>query len=107
MIKGRGGVEYEDIAIGTGEPAKRGSQVELRYDLYLNHGDRVQENQSVSFLLGNRHAIAGLEYGVEGMRVGGVRHLRVGPHLAYRDQAVAGIPANAVLVFHVTLLKIY
>jgi FKBP-type peptidyl-prolyl cis-trans isomerase len=41
------------------------------------------------------------------MRVGGERRLRVGPHLAYRDQAIPGVvPVRSVLEFHVTLLKV-
>ena len=51
--------------------------------------------------------IAGLEYGVKGMRVGGKRRIRVGPHLAYRENGVPStIPANAVLEFRVTLLGV-
>jgi FKBP-type peptidyl-prolyl cis-trans isomerase len=45
-----------------------------------------------------------LAWGVEGMRVGGRRRLRVGPYLAYRKNGVAGlIPPNAKLVFEVEL----
>ena len=36
----------------------------------------------------------------------GTRRIRVSPHLAYRDQAVPGIPANAVLQFEVQLLNV-
>lgn len=107
MKRGRGGVKYEDIAIGEGAIASRGSRVEVIYDLYLNRGDLVEANQRYSFRVGNRNVIAGLEYGVEGMRVGGRRRLRIAPHLAYRDQAVPGsIPANALLNMQVTLTKV-
>lgn len=107
MKRGRGGVLYEDIKVGDGETAVRGARVEIRYNLVLNRGQPVQENQLYSFRVGKRRAIPGLEYGVEGMRVGGERRLRVGPHLAYRDQAIPGaIPANAVLEFRVTLLSV-
>ena len=40
------------------------------------------------------------------MRVGGIRELRVSPHLAYRDQSVPGIPPNSVLHFEVKLLDV-
>ena len=40
------------------------------------------------------------------MRVGGVRRLRASPHLGYRDQAVPGVPADAVLNFEVKLLGV-
>ena len=107
MKRGRGGVEYEDIEPGDGPVAARGDRVEVRYSLLLNRGEKVQEAQLFSFRVGKRRAIPGLEYGVEGMRVGGVRRLRVGPQLAYRDQTIAGrIPANAVLEFQVTLLSV-
>ena len=107
MKRGRGGVEYEDIKLGDGPPAERGAKVDVRYNLFLNRGQLVQENQEYSFRVGKRRVIPGLEYGVEGMKVGGQRRLRVAPHLAYRDQAIPGvIPAHAVLEFHVTLLRI-
>jgi FKBP-type peptidyl-prolyl cis-trans isomerase len=51
--------------------------------------------------------IAGLERGLEGMRIGGVRKLRVSPHLAYRDTGVPGVvPPNAVFIFEIELLSI-
>ena len=107
MKRGRGGVEYEDIKLGDGPPASRGAKVDVRYSLFLNRGQLVQENQEYSFRVGKRRVIPGLEYGVEGMRVGGERRLRVAPHLAYRDQAIPGlVPVNAVLEFHVTLLRV-
>ena len=107
MKRGRGGVEYEDVKLGEGPTAHRGAKVEVRFDLFLDRGDLVQENQHYAFRVGKRRAIPGLEYGVEGMRVGGERRLRIAPHLAYRDQAIPGlVPARAVLEFHVTLLRV-
>jgi len=107
MNTGRGGVEYEDLTLGEGLPVAPGCVVNVVYDLLLNRGEAVQKNQACSFRLGERRVIAGLEYGVEGMRAGGTRRLRVGPHLGYRDEGVPGsIPANAVLEFHVTLLSV-
>ena len=107
MKRGRGGVEYEDVKLGEGPTAHRGDKVEVRFNLFLDRGDLVQEDQHYAFRVGKRRAIPGLEYGVEGMRVGGERRLRIAPHLAYRDQAIPGlVPARAVLEFHVTLLRV-
>lgn len=107
MKRGRGGVEYEDVKLGDGPTADRGTRVEVRYNLFLDRGEQIQENQLYTFRVGKRRVIPGLEYGVEGMRVGGERRLRVAPHLAYRDQAIPGqVPARAVLEFHVTLLRV-
>lgn len=107
MKRGRGGVEYEDLETGTGSLAERGCAVEVEYSLFLNRGECVEENQRSSFRIGERRVVAGLEYGVEGMREGGKRRIRVGPHLAYRDAGVpTTIPPNAVLEFKVLLLSV-
>lgn len=107
MQRGRGGVEYEDIVVGEGAIANRGCVVEVEYSLSLNRGDTVQENQRYSFQLGGRRVIAGLDYGVEGMRTGGTRRIRVSPHLAYGETGVPDtIPKNAVLEFKVSLLNV-
>jgi len=50
--------------------------------------------------------VAGLSRGVIGMRVGGVRRLRVSPHLGYRNRSVQEVPPNAVLTFEVELLSV-
>ena len=49
--------------------------------------------------------IAGLFYGVEGMRVGGQRKLKVSPHLAYGKEGMANIPGNAALIIEITILE--
>lgn len=106
MQRGRGGVEFEDLVVGTGAIASRGTDVEIIYTLALNRGDVVQSNRRCAFRIGKREVVAGLEYGVEGMRAGGERRIRVSPHLGYGDQEIPGIPANAVLEFHVRLVKV-
>ena len=107
MRRGRAGVEYEDTELGEGSTAERGCTVEVEYSLFLNRGDQVQKDTHYAFHIGERRVIPGLEYGVEGMRAGGKRRIRVGPHLAYRENGVPStIPANAVLEFRVTLLSV-
>jgi hypothetical protein len=50
--------------------------------------------------------ISGLFYGMEGMRVGGMRRLEIAPHLAFGERGVPGvIPPNAVLTAEVTVLS--
>jgi len=101
------GLKVTDTAIGKGLEASRGCTVHVRYSCSLNQGEQLQSDQAASFTLGKRSVIPGLEYGVEGMRVGGRRTLEVSPHLAYRDAGVPGvIPPNAKLIFDVELLKV-
>src|SRR4051812_25208828 len=94
------GLKVEVLTVGTGTVAGRGDVVTIRWRGRLNRGEEFGSGTS-TFTVGRREVIAGLERGVVGMRVGGARRLRVSPHLGYRDQAVPGVPPNAVLEFEV------
>lgn len=104
------GLKVKDVTEGTGAVAERGKLVTIHYRGFLNRGDLFRcshdDGAPISFVVGKREVIAGLEYGVEGMRVGGHRQLIVSPHLAYRDTEVPGIPPNALLRFEVELLDV-
>lgn len=104
-MRARGGITFEDVIVGEGPIAERGTTVDVRYNGYLNRGELFQENVIVRFKIGQRRVVAGLEYGVEGMRVGGRRIIYVPPHLGYAASSVPGIPPNAKLVFDVQLLN--
>ncbi len=68
----------EDI-VGSGDEVKTGDRIEIQYDLYLNHGDLIQSGVQYQAVLGDRNTIAGLNYGIEGMRFGGRRKFKAGP----------------------------
>jgi FKBP-type peptidyl-prolyl cis-trans isomerase len=99
------GIRGEDVKIGEGAVAERGRVATIRFECRLNGGEAVGRGTS-TFRIGKREVIAGLQRGVIGMRVGGMRNLRVSPHLAYRQEAAAGIPPNAVLDFEIELLAL-
>ena len=101
------GVEVLEESPGAGPPVQRHVYYDVRLRMWLSRGEpvrwstpwgllnyaRVEDEGTTLFtrLRVNRECMfAGLFYGVEGMRVGGTRRLRVAPHLAYRD---AGLPA--------------
>jgi FKBP-type peptidyl-prolyl cis-trans isomerase len=101
------GVDIESEEVGSGDIAARGKTVVVRLRGTLRRGDVFMESEQHTFRVGARMAIPGLEYGVEGMRVGGRRRIRVPPHLAYRDEGIAGrVPPNALLFFDVELLEV-
>ena len=103
----RTGIKLKSETIGDGRVASRGDTVTVSYDLRLNRGDLVHSFDSYTFTLGSRDVIAALDYGVDGMAVGGQRVYRAGPDLGYRNVGVAGaIPPNAVLQFDVRLLAV-
>jgi FKBP-type peptidyl-prolyl cis-trans isomerase len=107
----RAGVKIDDITLGTGALAERGTIVTIHYRAFLRRGEQVRssydEGQRMRVHLGRREVIAGLERGLLGMRVGGRRRLIVSPHLAYGRAGMPGvIPPNAVVIFEVELLDV-
>jgi hypothetical protein len=69
--------------------------------------DTHQNNAPMCVELQKRDCIAGLRYGIVGMRVGGRRELVVSPHLGYGLEGLPGkVPPNAVLQFEVNLLEV-
>jgi len=102
-MKAVSGLKIEDVKLGTGPLAERGDIASIEWCGWLNQGHEFGSGRQ-SVQIGGRNVIAGLEYGLIGMGVGGVRKLRVSPHFGYRDQSVPGIPPNAVLNFEINLL---
>jgi len=100
-----GGLKIEDVVEGSGDVADRGAVVSVEWRGWLNRGDGFGGGTN-TFRVGGRRLIAGFERGVVGMRVGGVRRLRISPHLGYRDRAAFSVPADAVLNFEIKLLGI-
>jgi FKBP-type peptidyl-prolyl cis-trans isomerase len=106
-VESPSGLDIEETKVGTGAAVRLGDRVTVRYSGFLNRGDAFQRDVIATFRLGERRVIAGLERGVDGMKAGGIRKLRVAPHLAYREAGVPGVvPPNAVLVFEVELVAI-
>lgn len=100
------GITIVDETLGTGPLLVKGDRIRLRYDIQLNRGEFVVIDQESEITIGDRETIAGFRYGLDGMRAGGTRRFKASPHLCYRDLALDRIPKNAVLIFHVKLVKI-
>jgi uncharacterized protein len=108
---------------GTGDPVRRQRRYRIRLRLWLNKGQAVRwqaawgpvgtarledngETLITEVRIDRRSLVNGLFYGVEGMRVGGIRRLEIAPHLAYGDRGVPGaIPPGALLVAEITILE--
>ena len=80
-MRARGPIKIEELERGTGVVVTRRSAIAIRYSPYLNRDSQIQGDEWLTFVVGVRRVVAGLEYGVEGMRVGGRR--RISPHLGY------------------------
>ena len=107
----RSGVKIKDIVAGMGDEAIRGKTVAVNVRLFLNRGTELTRARSggprMVIDLARRDCIAGLQYGIEGMRVGGQRELTISPHLAYGTDGLPGhVPPNAVIRAQVELLDV-
>jgi FKBP-type peptidyl-prolyl cis-trans isomerase FkpA len=109
------GVQWTDVRLGSGTAATAGKVVTIQYTIWLGDGTRIDSSadhgNSFTFTLGKGVVIKGLDEGLAGMRVGGVRWLTVPPSLAYGANGVRAtpgpsIPPNATLVFVVSLLSV-
>lgn len=108
----KSGIKFEDIERGDGREAQEYDYVLVECHFFLNQGEQIaifvnfHENQFV-INLKSRDYIPGLRYGIVGMHEGGIRNLKISPHLAFGEEGVANkIPPNALLVCKVKLLKI-
>jgi FK506-binding nuclear protein len=108
------GLVIEDTKVGSGMEAKEGSRVIVHYKGTFLNGKVFDQNFSEPmdkiqpFTLDVGHLIAGWVEGIPGMKVGGVRKLRVPFKLAYGEGGTpdGSIPPRADLNFEVELLKV-
>jgi FKBP-type peptidyl-prolyl cis-trans isomerase len=105
------GLQYWDIAAGTGATALPGTTVKVHYSGFLTTGAKFDSSRDrgepFSFRLGAGQVIKGWDEGVAGMKVGGQRQLRIPPQLGYGAEGAGGvIPPNATLIFDVELLDV-
>lgn len=117
------GVELLADTPGTGSVVERHEWYDVRLQMWLSRGDPVRwaepwglvaqariEDEGTTLFTTLRFdrvfMFAGLFYGVEGMRVGGKRRLRVAPHLAYREAGIPGVvPPNALVTVEIEVVS--
>lgn len=109
--KSESGLEIQDMKAGDGAEARSGNTVDVQYTGWLADGTKFDSSRDrgkpYSFRIGAGMVIPGWDEGVAGMKVGGVRQLRVPPELAYGERGYAGvIPGNATLLFEVELVAV-
>lgn len=109
------GVLWNDVQLGSGAAVTAGKMVKIQYTIWLGDGTRIDSSadhgNSFAFTVGKGEVIKGLDDGVVGMRVGGIRWLTIPPALAYgaageTPPSGPGIPPNSTLVCVVTLLSV-
>lgn len=105
------GLKIEDVKVGAGAEAKKGTLITVHYVGTLDNGTKFDSSRDRGepfvFPLGQGMVIQGWEQGFEGMKVGGIRKLTIPSELGYGAAgAGASIPPNATLHFEVELLNV-
>ena len=119
----RSGIKVLDDLPGAGEPVERQRVYRVRLKLWLNNGEPVVwerpfglidralleddgETVVTDLRIDRENLFAGLFQGIDGMRVGGRRKLKVSPHLAYGERGIPGrVPPNAVIVAEIEFIE--
>lgn len=101
-------LSYTDTTVGTGDTLASGLVATTSYTvwLYTSTGDhKGTQIQTGSFFyqVGAGSVITGFEQGMAGMKVGGSRSILIPSSLAYGSSGSGSIPANAGLVYEVSL----
>jgi hypothetical protein len=108
-------LKYIDLKVGTGPAVKSGDNLTVNYSGWLANGTefdssvdpKFQHVQSFAVTIGQGQVISGWDQGLIGMKAGGTRRLIIPPDMGYgTNGSPPTIPANAVLVFDVSVVKI-
>ena len=116
------GIEVLGEQPGDGPIVERRESYRIRVKMWLNRGDPVRWERPWDLLtqasleedgatlvtdvrMDRAFLIPGLFYGMEGMRVGGTRKLRIPPSFAFGETGIPDrIPPNAVITAEVSVL---
>jgi hypothetical protein len=119
----RSGITLVEDTPGDGPEVERGRVYRVRLKLWLNRGEPIRWEQPwglidrarleddgatlVSDLRVDRENLfPGLFQGIEGMRLGGRRKLKISPHLAYGDKGIPGrVPPGAVILAEIEFIS--
>lgn len=103
------GLKIYDEKVGTGKPVIAGATLKAHYTGWLLNGRKFGSSKDMgkplSVVMGAGKMIKGWEQGLDGMKEGGVRWLRVAPSMGYGATAYAMIPSNSTLIFRVEMVS--
>jgi FKBP-type peptidyl-prolyl cis-trans isomerase len=94
---------------GSGRSIVAGDSVEIHYVGKLVNGfefdNSYNRKQTLSFVVGKKQVIEGLDKGICDFHVGDKGILIIPSRLAYGDREVGKIPSNSVLIFELEIVK--
>lgn len=103
------GVQVVDEKEGAGEAAKAGSKIRIHYTGWTLSGRKFSSTKDLGkpleTVLGAGKFIKGFEVGLEGLKPGSMRWLKIDPSMGYASKSYAMIPPNSTLLFRVEMLE--
>ncbi len=103
------GLRFEVLAQGSGPAARTGQRVTIHETTTLPSGGLIYTSRGaapITFQLGAKQVIDGVDEGVTGMRVGERRRLIVPPTLSRRTGYPANTPPDSTLHIDIELVQI-
>ena len=103
------GLGVRDLECGTGTIAENGVSARITYTASLEGESPFDESYDggFTFRIGSGQVVSGLDQGLLGMRVGGVRELSIPPELAYGEAGFApDVPPDSTVIYDVELLAV-
>ena len=119
----RSGIKLISEIEGSGPALQRQHTYLFRLKLWLNKGDPIRwerpwglidrarleddgETLITDLRVDRESMFNGLFYGVQGMKIGGRRKLKISPHLAYGEDGIPGVvPRNATIVSEIMVIE--
>jgi FKBP-type peptidyl-prolyl cis-trans isomerase len=101
-------LEAKNLTVGTGATVKAGDTLSVTYTGAVAATGEIFQSATSPISISLSEVIVGWQEGIPGMKVGGTRELLIPAALAYgaSPPSDSGIPANAALVFNVTVKAI-
>ena len=97
-------LKISDSKLGMGRPVVPGDVAVCRCTCTLSKGDLVYESEAAAIRVGARDSCVGVEYGLLGMQVGGIRKVVVPPSLTYIERKIfRDLPERAMLIYEIEL----
>lgn len=104
------GLRFEDVVTGDGSTARVGDIAHVGCTCRLPRGEilfTTEGDAPYQVRLGARDCAVGLEHGILGMKVGGVRHVRVAPQLTHIERKIyPDLSDRTALQYEIRLLSL-
>jgi len=119
----RSGIKIIADTPGQGAPVERQHIYQIRLKMWLNKGEPIRwehpwgpidrarledegETLYTELRIDRENLFAGLFQGIDGMRIGGTRKLKISPHLAYGETGIPGkVPAQAMIIAEIEFIE--